>query len=120
MAKPISKGKTGANAVLFVIMAIGALGVFNLIAGRAFTRFDLTSEHVYTLSKGSKDLVRNLPDRLNVKLFMSEDLKPPFRQTAQFVHVVFDLGQQSPYLRQVFCLLRLPNAALNGVGQQEH
>lgn len=85
MAKPLNKGTTGANAILFVLVSIGALGALNVVGTRTFKRFDLTAEKVYTLSPGSKDLVRNLPDRLNVKLFMSEDLKPPFKQHAQFV-----------------------------------
>lgn len=85
MAQPLHKGKTGANAVVFVILTIAALGAANFVGTRFFKRFDLTSEKVYTLSQGSKDLVKNLPDRLNVKLFMSEDLKPPFKQHAQFV-----------------------------------
>ncbi len=85
MAKPLSKGKTGANAIGFVVLTIAALGAANFVGTRFFKRLDMTSEKVYTLSQGSKDLVKNLPDRLNVKLFMSEDLKPPFKQHAQFV-----------------------------------
>lgn len=85
MGKPISKGKTGANAVLFVAMSIGALGLLNVAGTRSFKRLDMTEAKVYTLSKVSQDLVKNLPDRMNVKLFMSEDLKPPFKQHAQFV-----------------------------------
>lgn len=85
MSQPLHKGKTGANAVGFVILTIAALGAANFVGMRFFKRLDLTAEKVYTLSQGSKDLVKNLPDRLNVKLFMSEDLKPPFKQHAQFV-----------------------------------
>lgn len=90
MAKPLAKGKTGANAVVFVILILAIVAVANVVANRVFKRLDLTADKVYTLSKGSKDLVRNLPDRMNVKLFMSEDLKPPFRQTAQFVRDLLD------------------------------
>lgn len=85
MAKPLNKGKTGANAVFFVVITIAALAAANVVGTRYFKRLDMTAEHVYTLSPGSQDLVKNLPDRLNVKLFMSEDLKPPFKQHAQFV-----------------------------------
>jgi len=85
MAKPLNKGKTGVNAILFVLITIGTLGALNVLGTRTFKRFDMTAEKVYTLSPGSKELVKNLPDRLNVKLFMSEDLKPPFKQHAQFV-----------------------------------
>lgn len=85
MAKPLSKGKTGLNAILFVALTIGAIGALNVISTRKFARIDMTAEKVYTLSPGSRDLVKNLPDRMNVKLFMSEDLKPPFKQHSQFV-----------------------------------
>ncbi|MCS6914257.1 MAG: Gldg family protein [Myxococcales bacterium] len=84
-AQETTKGKTAANAIFFVVLAIAIAGVVNLLASRKFTRFDLTSEKVYTLSPASKELVKNLPDRLNVKLFMSEDLKPPFKSHATFV-----------------------------------
>lgn len=85
MSKPISKGKTGFNAILFVVASIGALGAVNVLSTRHFKRLDMTEQGSYTLAKASKDLVKNLPDRMNVKLFMSEDLKPPFKGHAQFV-----------------------------------
>ncbi len=95
MAKPLTKAKTGANAVFFVVITIGALGLLNVMGMRVFSRFDMTADHIYTLSQASKDLVKNLPDRLNVKLFMSEDLKPPFKQHAQFVRDL--LGEYETY-----------------------
>lgn len=85
MSKPMGKSQTGFNSVFFVAATVAALGVSNIVGARYFKRFDLTADKVYTLSQGSKDLVKTLPDRLNVKLFMSEDLKPPFKQHAQFV-----------------------------------
>jgi gliding-associated putative ABC transporter substrate-binding component GldG len=84
MAQAHFKGKTAANAILFVVFVIGALAMANVLSTRVFGRLDLTSDGVYTLSKASKDLVKNLPDRMNVKLFMSEDLKPPFSSHARF------------------------------------
>lgn len=80
-----SKGKTAFNAVLFVTLSIGSLAALNVLSTRHFKRLDMTEQGSYTLARSSKDLVKNLPDRMNVKLFMSEDLKPPFKQHAQFV-----------------------------------
>lgn len=84
MAQSHQKGKTAANAIVFPVLVFCALGVANLMATRYFWRWDSTAEKVYTLSPASKELVKNLPDRMNVKLFMSEDLKPPFAGHAQF------------------------------------
>ena len=85
MAKPLEKGKTGANAIITVAALCGVLGAANVATNRSVVRVDLTQDKIYTLSKGSRDLVANLPDILNVKLFLSEDLKPPFKANAQFV-----------------------------------
>ncbi len=84
MSKPLHKSRTAFNAALFVILSIGALGAANVLSLRHFGRLDMTKDKVYTLAAGSRDLVAKLPDRMNVKLFMSEELKPPFKQHAQF------------------------------------
>lgn len=85
MASEHSKAKTGANAITFTVLVIGAIVAVNVIAWRYGRRVDLTQDKVYTLSKGSKDLVGKLPDKLTVKAFISSDLQPPFSQTAQYV-----------------------------------
>ncbi len=84
MSKPLHKSRTAFNAALFVILSIGALGFANVISLKHFGRIDMTKDKIYTLAGASRDLVAKLPDRMNVKLFMSEDLKPPFKQHAQF------------------------------------
>ncbi len=90
MATQTSKVKTGANAVLFTVLVIVAVVAVNLIAARFPRRLDLTQDHVYTLSPASKDLVAKLPDVLTVKAFISNDLQPPFSQTAQYVRDLLD------------------------------
>ena len=67
MAKPVaegrgtaqgpSKGKTGFNAVLFVLLILVAFGAANVISARFFSRIDMTEDKAYTLSQGAKDLV---------------------------------------------------------------
>ncbi|MBP8195725.1 MAG: GldG family protein, partial [Deltaproteobacteria bacterium] len=84
MSKPLHKSRTALNAALFVVLSIGVLGAMNVLSLRHFGRIDLTRDKIYTLAAGSRDLVAKLPDRMNVKLFMSEELKPPFKQHAQF------------------------------------
>ena len=90
MATSQSKVKTAANAVGFTILIIIAVVVVNFIGHRYARRIDLTQDHVYTLSPASKDLVAKLPDKLTVKAFISNDLQPPFSQTAQYVRDLLD------------------------------
>ncbi len=62
------------NAILYATFVIGAIVVFNLLSTRVFGRVDLTEAHIYTLSQPSKDLVKQLPDTMTVKAFISKDL----------------------------------------------
>ncbi|HXU69117.1 MAG TPA: GldG family protein [Polyangia bacterium] len=90
MATAPSKAKTGANAIVFLVLVILGVVAVNVIAARFGKRIDLTQDHVYTLSPASKDLVAKLPDVLQVKAFISGDLQPPFSQTAQYVRDLLD------------------------------
>lgn len=90
MASERSKAKTGANAIVFMLLVLAAIVFANVIFYRWVKRVDLTQEHVYTLAQPSKDLVAKLPDKLTVKAFISSDLQPPFSQTAQYVRDLLD------------------------------
>jgi ABC-type uncharacterized transport system involved in gliding motility auxiliary subunit len=90
MATAQSKAKTGANAVIFTILILAVVVFVNIIGSRHASRFDLTKEHVYTLSSASKQLVKNLPDKMTVKAYISGDLQPPFSQTATYVRDLLD------------------------------
>jgi ABC-type uncharacterized transport system involved in gliding motility auxiliary subunit len=85
-----NKVKAGSNAIIFVVAAIVALIFLNVIGNRFFKRIDFTQDRIYTLNQASKDLVAKLPDRLTVKAFISNDLQPPFSQTAQYVRDLLD------------------------------
>lgn len=90
MAREMNKAKTGANAVVFVVLVLAGVLALNLIASRHFARVDFTQDHIYTLSPASKELVKKLPDRMTVKAFISSDLQPPFSQVAQYVRDLLD------------------------------
>ena len=75
---------------LYVLLTIGAVVAVNLIATRVFGRLDLTENKVYTLSQASKDLVKNLPDYLTVKAFISKDLPPELTTVSRYVRDLLD------------------------------
>jgi gliding-associated putative ABC transporter substrate-binding component GldG len=72
---------TWTNIVVFVVVLV----LVNLVAVNFFTRVDLTEGKVYTLSKASKNLVRNLKDKLVVKAYFSKDLPPPYNQNSRYL-----------------------------------
>lgn len=65
------------RVVTFVIVA-GIILLVNIIAVSVFLKLDLTDNGIYSLSKPSKRLVKDLGRRMTVKLFFSEELPPPF------------------------------------------
>ncbi len=84
------KRLNASNATAFVLLAIGAVVAINLISTRVFGRLDLTENHVYTLSPASKGIVRDLPDFLTVKAYISKDLPPELAQTSRYVRDLLD------------------------------
>lgn len=52
------------------------LVVVNLFGQHIGGRLDLTPGNAYTLSRATKNLLRNLPDLLTIKLFVSKELPP--------------------------------------------
>jgi gliding-associated putative ABC transporter substrate-binding component GldG len=84
------KIKSRTNAVLYTMLVLFSLVAVNLIATRLFGRADLTEDHIYTLSKPSKDLVRNLPDRVIAKAFISKDLPPQVAQISKYMRDLLD------------------------------
>ena len=71
---------------LNIIIALSLIIGINLLSYQFFTRFDFTEGKIYTLSDSSKNLTKNLPDKLKVKVFLSENLP------SQVAKVKQDLG----------------------------
>ena len=69
------------DIVLFAIFLL----LLNLVAYRAFVRFDLTSPRSYSLSKASVQTVRTLEEPLSVKVFFSANLPAPYNSVEQYV-----------------------------------
>lgn len=84
------KARTAVNALITTVAVIATLVGINIIGTRVFARADLTEDHIYKLSQVSRDTVKNLPDRLNVKAFLSGDLQPPLNTTAQYTRDILD------------------------------
>jgi len=82
---------SASNASAYVLLAVGAVVLVNLIGTRVFGRLDLTENHAYTLAPGSKAIVANLPDYLTVKAYIStNDLPPELKSVSSYVRDLLD------------------------------
>lgn len=65
------------NKLYISILLVAAIVVIaNLISQNFFLRLDFSQNGQYTLSKATKDLLKNLPEPVTVKAYFSEDLPP--------------------------------------------
>ena len=69
------------DVALFIIAVV----LLNLVASRAFLRWDLTKSKSYSLSPASKELVRTLEEPLDIKVFFSKNLPSPYSTVYQYV-----------------------------------
>ncbi|MCR5189078.1 MAG: Gldg family protein [Treponema sp.] len=67
--------------ILFIVLLI----LLNIVSSNLFARFDLTGPKSYSLSKGSKTLVKNLEQPLSVRVFFDENLPATYENVAQYV-----------------------------------
>lgn len=61
------------NSVSILLVA-GIVLLLNILSRQLFFRLDLTEGQQYTLSRATKDILRNLEDPVTVKAYFSEDL----------------------------------------------
>lgn len=66
------KEKRKLNIAFLLIAAIGFLA--NVILSVYPLRIDLTGSRLFTLSEGTKQTIKNLPDRVTISLFVSKNL----------------------------------------------
>lgn len=65
------------------IVVVGILVGINIVAAFFHTRWDLTAEKRYTLTPGTKSLLRNLDSTVTIEVFLKGDYPASFRQLAQ-------------------------------------
>lgn len=74
-----------------VVIVAGVL-MLNLLGGYIRGRLDLTADNLFTLSDGSRDILGNLDDIVNLKLFVSDELPQEIQLTLRDVRdLVADL-----------------------------
>ncbi|MCG8554942.1 MAG: GldG family protein [Proteobacteria bacterium] len=69
----------------FLAVLAGIAVLLNILGVYFFGRMDLTQKRLFSLSDGSKRVVSELEDRLEVRAYFSKDLPPPHNATERYV-----------------------------------
>ena len=82
MKKIIEWFKSSASDfVLFLILLVLA----NFVGSNAYLRLDLTKQKSYSLSKSSKDIVKNIEEPVSVRVFFDDNLPAQYSAVTQYV-----------------------------------
>jgi gliding-associated putative ABC transporter substrate-binding component GldG len=62
--------------IIYILVILGFIGVFNYLSTFVFKRVDLTEKKVYSVSKATKSILRKLDDIVTVRACFSKNLPP--------------------------------------------
>lgn len=70
--------KSRTSLLYFAALTIGVVALINILASRFFVRLDLTGDNRYTLSRATKDLLKNLEEPITITAYFTRKLDPSF------------------------------------------
>ena len=71
-----NKLSSGTNALLVALLCAGILAIINAFSYTHFTRIDLTENNRYTISPSTRQILAELDDIVNIKVYLSRKLPP--------------------------------------------
>jgi len=81
---------------LTILLVFAILIILNIIANQFYFRLDFSEGKQYTLSKATKDILRNLSEPVTVKAYFSKDLPPQLQETRRdFEDMLVEYGKIS-------------------------
>ncbi len=83
---------TGSGLAIAVVLFF-AVNVFSNVAFRS-VRFDLTDQQLYTLSEGSRNILRNLDESITLRLYLSKKLATSLPGIHSYANRVLELLEE--------------------------
>jgi gliding-associated putative ABC transporter substrate-binding component GldG len=68
--------KSKSTITYFILLASGVIILLNILSNRFFFRLDLTEDGRYTLSKSTKNVLKNLDETVTITAYFSKNLPP--------------------------------------------
>lgn len=86
----MDKNKLISQHVLQLIFSVIIIILVSYISSRAFFRIDLTSEHRYTLSKETKNILKKLDDVVFIKIYLDGEMPVGFKKLRNSIKEYLD------------------------------
>jgi ABC-2 type transport system permease protein len=89
--------------IIQLLAALAIIIALNLLGSVRFARFDLTSEKRYTLTQGTRDMLRNIDDIVYFRIYLEGNLPPGFRRLRNQTREMLDeFRAYSDYIQYEF------------------
>ena len=85
MKKQTNRTQRSGKYIKFIAYA-AAMILLNMAGMTLFARIDLTGNHIYSLSKASRDAVKALTEPLTINVFFTRNLPAPYNSTERYLH----------------------------------
>ena len=83
------------NEIITLLLVAGILTMAVLISSLLFYRFDLTENKIYTVSPVSRSVARDIPERLTISYYLSDELRDRFVETQQIADLIYQYAAYS-------------------------
>lgn len=78
------------NPILQIVALIVLFFGLNFLASRFDFNLDITQNKIYTLTPATKEILKNLPEPVTVKIFLSEDFPPSIQTIPDEIKAFFE------------------------------
>ncbi|MBI5589659.1 MAG: Gldg family protein [Deltaproteobacteria bacterium] len=85
MEKQTNRTLRSGKYIKFIAYAAAVI-LLNMAGMTLFARIDLTGNHIYSLSKASRDAVKSLSEPLTLHVFFTRNLPAPHNSTERYLH----------------------------------
>ena len=85
MEKQINRTQRSGKYIKFIFYALAVI-LLNMAGMTLFARIDLTGNQIYSLSKASRNAVKNLSEPLTLHVFFTRNLPAPHNSTERYLH----------------------------------
>ena len=85
----IPKGRTAAEALITGGAIAAVLVLVNVLGAGSRARFDLTEQHIYSLSDASEQMVAGMKEKVNIKAYFG-NVPAEYHQSFVFTYLARD------------------------------
>lgn len=103
------KGKKQTERYIKFFIYVVVVVLINIAGASLFFRFDLTQNHIYSLSPASKQAVATLSEPLTIDVFFTENLPAPYNDTRRYLRDL--LEEYAIYAKKPFFNFRFYNVS---------